>query len=215
MQKIARNNGRSLFKQPKAISLLVVSLSFLSLLGFWSQNLAFNKRGYQATVFFSHAGGITPGTKVFYRGAEVGRVLKVDLQPQPEKVAVEIQIFSSEKLIPINSSVEVTQSNMSGETSVEIIPLEIIPSKTIAKPLDPNCNSQLIICHGSRLPGQEPMDMAEIIRSFESMSDFFNDPEAIPRVKAITQKTATSLEDLTDVLKKINQSEIINDLVQN
>lgn len=201
-----------LLMQTKPIGSIVL-LSLLSFLVFWIPNFSFKERGYRATFIFSDAGGITSGTKVFYRGVEVGRVLRVNLREQPETVAVEVQIFSAEQLIPTNSSFEVFQPSMSGETSIQIIPLKSLSSqKAIAQPLDPKCNPQIIICNGSYLQGQEPMDMAEIMRSFEMWSDFFNDPEAIPKVKKIAQKTATSLEELTAVLKKINQSEFIDNL---
>ncbi len=198
--------------QPRVIGSLVF-FSLVSFLVLWMPNFSLKERGYRATLIFSNAGGITPGTKVFYRGAEVGRVVSVNLQPQLEKVAVEVEILSAEQLIPTNSSFEVFQPSMNGETSVWIIPQKSFPSqKAIAKPLDPNCNPQIIICNGSYLQGQEPMDMAEIISSFESISDFFDDPEAIPQVKAIAQKTATSLAEFTAVLKKINQSDFIKNL---
>ncbi|MBE9167482.1 MCE family protein [Pleurocapsales cyanobacterium LEGE 06147] len=192
---------------------LIASLGLLSFLVLWIQNFSFKERSYQATVIFSNAGGITPGTKVFYRGAEVGRVLSVNLQPQLEEVAVEVEILSAEQLIPTHSIFEAIQSGMSGETSIHITPLESLPSqKAIAKPLAPNCNPKIIICNGSRLQGQEPTDMAETIRSFESMSDFFEDPEALSKFRAIAQKAATSLAEITVLLKKINQIDLINNL---
>lgn len=210
MQNTSRKSWRSLFVQPSAIGSLVF-LSLLSFLVLWIPNFSSKERGYQVTIIFSNAGGITPGTKVFYRGVEVGRVLRVNLQP--EGVAVEVKILSAEQLIPTHSSFEAVQSSMKGEIAVKITPLATLPSqKAIARPLDPNCNPQIIICNGSRLQGQEPMDMAEIISSFESVSDFFDDPEAISNVKAIAQKTATSLAEFTAALKKINQSDFLNNL---
>jgi phospholipid/cholesterol/gamma-HCH transport system substrate-binding protein len=103
-------------------------LSGLGLLGvviLWLSNFRFGNGSYRATIIFPNAGGMTPGTKVSYRGVKVGQVVSVI--PQVDGVETQIEIAPATLLIPSHSLVEASQSGLVGETSIDIIPLSTKP----------------------------------------------------------------------------------------
>ena len=184
--------------------MLLVSLGFLGLIILWLRNFSLGSRSYQATVVFPNAGGMTPGTRVAYRGVRIGQVTTVE--PTPDGVDIGV-VLDANQLIPVNSRVEATQAGLVGETSIDITPLQSLPStKDIAKPLDPKCDPSLIICNGSTLQGEGKLDVNTLIRSLVRISNIIGDPETTTAIRTLIQSANNTFTDITDLLDQAKET---------
>lgn len=181
--------------------MILLSLGFLGGFVLWLNNFKLRERSYEATIMFANAGGMTPGTKVSFRGIQVGQVLAVD--PRPEGAAVRVEIAPADRLIPRDSLIEAIQAGLVGETSIDITPIEPVSLKDIsAPPLDPECDPTQIICDGSLLEGGERLDVNALIRSTLRISKALEDPNTIELVESIAQNTSSALANLSALSKE-------------
>lgn len=183
---------------------------FIGLL-LWLQNLTPGRRSFRAFIEFADAGGMSPGTAVSYRGVKVGRV--VDIEPGPQGVNIQVQIARADRRIPSNSVIEANQSGLVGETSINITPLESLPSgQNIPGPLDPNCNPDVIICNGSQLQGEAQLDVNELIRSTLRIANLLSDPQFTANINSVAQNASDALAavsslsgDVSDLTNEVEQ----------
>lgn len=190
--------------------MLLVSFGLLGGLILWVRNFSFGNRNYEATIIFPNAGGMTPGTRVAYRGVKIGQVESVE--PQPEGVSIGVAM-EAERLIPIDSRIEATQAGLVGETSIDITPLQSLPPREdIATPLDPNCDSSIIICDGSILQGEGKLDVNTLIRSLVRISDIISNPETTTTVRSVVREANNTLSGLNDLLQGAEDSGGIDEL---
>ena len=190
--------------------MLLVSLGLLGLLILWLRNFSFGDRSYRATIIFPNAGGMTPGTRVSYRGVKIGQVTTIE--PEPEGVSIGV-VIAANRLIPSNSRIEANQAGLVGETSIDITPLQSLPPKEdIAKPLDPNCEPSLIICNGSLLQGEGKLDVNALIRSLLRISNIIGDPETTTAFRSLMQNATNSLGEIDDLLSDAKESGGFNNL---
>lgn len=167
--------------------MLLAALVALGGLVLWLKNFSLGDRSFRAIFLFPNAGGMTVGTRVAYRGVRIGQVLNVT--PEPETVAILVEITPADRLIPSNVLIEATQSGLVGETTIDLTPLQPLPPGEIeAKPLDKDCNAAIIICNGSRIQGQGRLDVNTLIRSMLKISNLISDPEVTAAIRSIAQK---------------------------
>ena len=160
---------------------------------------------------FPNAGNMTPGTNVTYRGVNIGQVESV--VPEAEAVAVGIEISPGDRLIPVNSRIEIVQAGLVGETSIDITPLQtLISQENIAKPLDPNCDQALIICNGSRLEGEAKLDVNTLIRSMLRISNIIGDPELLTAFRSLTKNATNALGEISTLVGEVNKNESVTTL---
>ena len=191
--------------------MLLVASGFLVFFILWIQNFSPRGRSFRATIIFPNAGGMTIGTNVSYRGVNIGRVQNII--PEPEGVTVEVEISPADRLIPVNSKIEVVQAGLVGQSSIDITPLQSLPPEGVkAKPLDPDCNQALIICQGSRLQGEGALDVNTLIRSLLRIANLITDPEVTTAVSSITRKADRALGEASLLLQDLRQSNAIEDL---
>jgi phospholipid/cholesterol/gamma-HCH transport system substrate-binding protein len=158
----------------------------------WLSNFSFGGRSYKATFLFPNVGGMTVGTRVSYRGVRVGRV--IGITPETGGVAVEAEISPADRLIPANSLIEAIQSGLVGETSIDITPLQALPSDGVKEPpLSANCDPEIIICNGSSLQGQSSLNVNTLIRSLLRISNLVSDPDIVAGFRSFTQRASTAL----------------------
>lgn len=190
-RKISRSVTQS------AVGLMILAgLGALGILILWLSNFKFGNHRYTATIIFPNTGGMNPGTAVSYRGVKVGQVLSI--VPNADGVETKIEISPATLLIPKDSIIEANQSGLVGETTIDIVPLSSKGlDKVTASPLDKNCNPKLIICNGSRLVGEEKLDVKSLIRSTLRISKMLEDPALMADLKEITEKTSLALEKIT------------------
>lgn len=204
MQTARRGAGLSRSMLQSAVGFLFLGsvALFIGLL-LWLQNLNPARRSYRAFIEFSDAGGMTPGTVVAYRGVRVGRV--VSIEPQPQGVVIEVELARADRPIPSNSIIEANQSGLVGETSINITPLEVLPSdREIAGPLDPDCNPDLIICDGSRLQGEAQLDVNELIRSTLRIANLLSDPQFTANINSVARNASDALVAITALSQDVS-----------
>ena len=184
--------------------MLLVTLGFLGLVIVWLRNFSLGNRNYKVTIVFPNAGGMTQGTRVAYRGVRIGQVATVE--PKPEGVDIGVTLAAN-RLIPSNSRIEATQAGLVGETSIDITPLQSLPStQNIAGPLDPKCDQSLIICNGSVLQGQGKLDVNTLIRSLVRIANIIGDPSTTTAFRSVLQNATNSLSDISDLLDQAKES---------
>lgn len=172
--------------------LLLASGGILIWLISWLSHFSFGGRSYRATILFPNVGGMLVGTRVGYRGVRVGQV--IGITPQPEGVAVEVEISPADRLIPSNSLIEAIQSGLVGETTIDITPLQGLPVGGVQElPLSPNCDSAVIICNGARLQGQSALNVNSLIRSLLRIANLVSDPDMVASFRSFTQRASTAL----------------------
>ncbi len=209
-----RRGGRGIspsIRQSTVGLMLLLALGFLGVFILWVQNFSLRGRSFKATIMFPNAGKMTPGTNVTYRGVNIGRVESI--LPEPEAVAVGVEISPADRLIPVNSRIEIVQAGLVGETSIDITPLQaLISQENIAKPLDPNCDQALIICNGSRLQGEAKLDVNTLIRSLLRISNIISDPELLTAVRSLTKNATNALGGISTLVEEANENESVTKL---
>ncbi len=188
--------------------MLLAALGLLGVFILWVQNFSLRGGSFKATIMFPNAGNMTPGTNVTYRGVNIGQVESI--VPEPEAVAVGIAISPGDRLIPVNSRIEIVQAGLVGETSIDITPLQtLISQENIAKPLDPNCDRALIICDGSRLEGEAKLDVNTLIRSLLKISNIISDPELLTAFRSLTKNATNALGEVSTLVGEANKNESV------
>lgn len=182
--------------------MLLGSIGLLILLILWLRNFSFGNSSYQATIVFPNAGGMTPGTRVAYRGVKIGQVTTVE--PTPEGVDIGV-VLAANRLIPSNSRIEATQAGLVGETSIDITPLQSLPQEKIPGPLDTNCDKSLIICNGSELQGQGKLDVNTLIRSLVRIANIIGDPETTTAIRSLVQGATSTFDDIGVLIKNAEE----------
>ncbi|MDZ7961972.1 MAG: MlaD family protein [Aulosira sp. DedQUE10] len=146
--RLPRILGRCTF-----VASVIVGLFSLMLL--W---LHFKKNNHYEVIieFAKTAKLITPETKVWYDGVQVGQVARVESHLHIVEVVVAIQ--PPDRVIPRDVEIEATQSALIGEISIVISPEQnlgqgIVKKKVTTMPLSRNCDPTMILCHRSRTHG--------------------------------------------------------------
>ncbi|MEH2163303.1 MAG: MlaD family protein [Nostoc sp.] len=200
-------SGRT-FREGSVGLLLLLGLGVFGLLFLWLNRFTAAGRSYKIIVEFANAGGMQKGTVVRYRGVKVGTISKVI--PGPNAIDVEIEISQTDLIIPRNVVVEANQSGLISESIIDITPKTTFPAGAVlAKPLDKNCDNSLIVCNGSRLPGQIGISVDELIRSSTELSASYNNPKFYRNVNRVIETTtgaASSFTELSQDLQGLTKS---------
>lgn len=188
--------------------LLVLGLSCFGALVLWLGGLTLGKKSYTAVVEFQDAGGMQEGAPVRYRGVAVGQI--TNIRPGANGVDVTIEIAPADLVIPRPVQIEATESGLIGESSIDIRPLKTIPDvANVAKPLDRNCNKDLIICDKSRLEGQPGVSFDELIRSTVQLTRLITDPAFFQKIDSLATNAASAtggVAKLTGELSNLTQT---------
>lgn len=170
-------------------------------LGAWLGLQLWNTRArggsYRATIEFQSASGMQPGTSVAYRGVRIGQVTRIS--PKPSGVDIEIAIAPASLLIPINSRIEANQSGLIGETAIDIVPLQDLNDPSLSSPLEPDCNSDIIICNGSRLRGEDQLDINVLIRSLLDIADTLGSAEFASNLNAVSRNASIAFAEIGEL----------------
>ncbi len=200
-------SGRT-FREGSVGLLLLLGIGVFGILFLWINRLNATSGTYKAIIEFANAGGMQKGTTVRYRGVKVGNISRI--KPGANVIDVEIQIVQRDLIIPRNVVIEANQSGLISESIIDITPKTTLPTGvTIAKPLDKNCDSSLIVCNGSRLKGQVGISVDELIRSSTELTNVYNNPKFYKNVNGVLEATtvaATSFTDLSQDLRGLTKS---------
>ncbi len=168
--------------------LILVGLGLFAGLILWLRGLTLGQRSYKVIIEFANIAGLEVGAPVRYRGLNVGKITQT--RPGPNGVEVEAEIAPADLVIPRNVVVEASQSGLLGSTFIQINPTKPLATTAVAKPLDPKCDSNLIVCHEDRLPGQVGVSVDELIRASTRFADVYSDPKFFENVNAVAKNTA-------------------------
>ncbi|WP_414570364.1 MlaD family protein [Nostoc sp. CCY 9925] len=200
-------SGRT-FREGSVGLLFLLGLGVFGILFLWINRLNATSGTYKAIIEFANAGGMQKGTPVRYRGVKVGNISQI--KPGANVIDVEIQIVQRDLIIPRDVVIEANQSGLISESIIDITPKTTLPAGVaIAKPLEKNCNSSLIICNGSRLTGQVGISVDELIRSSTELTNVYNNPKFYKNVNGVLEATtvaASSFTDLSQDLKALTKS---------
>lgn len=100
----------------------LISLFAVLILGsmiVWKGDLFLVTSGYQLIGSFNNAGGLMPGAEVRYRGYKIGKVTRIEPNPEDVKVYLLIQ---SKIDVPDDSTLRVAFDGLIGQKFVEIVP---------------------------------------------------------------------------------------------
>ncbi len=194
---------RSRMVREGSVGLLILGgLGLFGGLILWLRGLNPGNRSFSVTVEFSTTGGVQPGSPVRYRGVTVGRISRIT--PDPNGVAVQIDIAPADLIIPRDSDVTVNQSGLLGETVLDIVPRKPLPDgATAAKPLDRDCNKELILCEGSRINGALGISTDELVRASIKFATVYSDPQFTGNINSLTKNSSDAAAQITVLSKEV------------
>ncbi|XGV96232.1 MAG: MlaD family protein [Leptolyngbya sp. BL-A-14] len=174
--------------------LLLLGLGLFAGLILWLRGISVGNRGYKVVIDFANVAGMEVGTAVRYRGVVVGKITKT--RPGPNGVEVEVEISPADLVIPKDVTVESNQSGLLGSTSIDINPVKPLAGNIAAKPLDPNCNSDVIVCNKSRLVGRVGVSVDELLRSSMNFANAYSNPSFVADVQTVTRNSAQAAAEI-------------------
>lgn len=180
--------------------LILLGLGLFAGLILWLRGLSVGSRSYKIVIEFANIAGMQAGAPIRYRGVTVGKVTQT--RPGPNGVEVEAEISPADLVMPRGLTIEANQSGLLGATSIDITPVKQLTVAVNAKPLDPNCNEQVIVCNKSRLQGQVGVSVDELIRSSIRFANVYSDPQFIKNVNAVTKNSAEAAAELTKLSRQ-------------
>ena len=194
---------RSRMVREGSVGLLILGgLGLFGGLILWLRGLNPGNRSFSVTVDFSTIGGVQTGSPVRYRGVTVGRIDRIS--PDPNGVAVQVAIAPADLIIPRDSEVTVNQSGLLGETVLDIVPRKSLPDGAVAaKPLDRNCNKELILCEGSRINGALGISTDELVRASIKFANVYSDPKFTGNINSLTKNSSDAAAQITILSKEV------------
>lgn len=182
--------------------LILAGLVLFAGLILWIRGVGLGNRSYRIVFIFANAAGMQVGTPVRYRGVPVGKV--VDTRPGPNGVEVEVEVAPADLVIPKNVTVEANQSGLIGSSSIDITPVEQLSGPIGTKPLDKDCNRDLIICNDAKLPGRVGVSVDELIRASIRFASVYSDPEFLAGINAVTKNSAEAAAEVARLSREFN-----------
>lgn len=184
--------------------LILLGLGLFAGLILWLRGLTLGQRSFRIIVEFANIAGLEVGAQVRYRGVNVGRITAT--RPGPNGVEVDIEIFPADLTIPRTVIVEASQSGLLGSTFIQINPTKPLATVVKATPLDPDCDSNLIVCDGDRLPGQIGVSVDELIRASTRFADVYSDPKFFENVNAVAKNTAEAALEVAKLSREFGET---------
>ena len=168
----------------------------------WLRGFNPSNRSFSVLVEFATTGGVQPGSPVRYRGVTVGRISRIS--PNPNGVAIQIDIAPADLIIPRDSEVTVNQSGLLGETVLDIIPRKPLPDGVMAaKPLDRDCNQEIILCEGSRINGTLGISTDELVRASIKFATVYSDPQFTGNINSLTKNSSDAAAQIVILSKEV------------
>jgi len=187
--------------------LILLAIGLFAGLVLWLKGLTPGRQSYRVKFVFENTLGMQEGTAVTFRGVRVGRVLGI--KPESNQVTVTVEITQPDLKIPSDAKIEVNQSGLIGDTTLDITPVRsLTPTELALTPFQPGCQSQVIICDGDQLAGQVGANFGSLIQSTQGLASAFADPSIMGGIKT-TLNNATQLTEngklLTEGLTSLSQ----------
>lgn len=199
---------RRLALQPRTVRegtvglLILVGVGLFGGLILWLKGLNPANRSFQVIATFATINGVQVGSPVRYRGVTVGRIDQIS--PGANGVEVKINISPADLTIPRDSELTVNQSGLLGETVLDILPRrEVAPDAIAGKPLEQDCNRDVILCQGSRIQGSLGISTDELIRATIRFADTYSSPQFTGNVNALTKNSSVAAAEIAQLSREV------------
>eukprot|EP00891_Asterochloris_glomerata_P002185 jgi/Astpho2/2185/Aster-03176 len=180
-------------------------------------------KGYNATLEFPLACGISAGTPVRIRGVQVGTVTGVD--HTLEKVNVQVEIKDDKTAIPRNSLIEANQSGLIAESLIDITPQQPIPQYK-ALPGEAECEQEgKVVCAGGHIQGQTGVALDDLVyictkiaRQMDTngLDRVFDAAEtataAIEEARPLLENAVKLVDEVTPLLSELRSGNLVGNL---
>jgi phospholipid/cholesterol/gamma-HCH transport system substrate-binding protein len=170
----------------------------------WLKGLGPGSQKYNITAQFTDAGGIQQGGPVRYRGVRVGKIAAI--KPGANLMEVTLEITDPDLKIPSNAIAEANQTGLIGEPVVEITPRgQVNLSPDLAKALDSNCDSKVIICHNGQIPGTVGSSFNELLKRATALVNRYESPEIVDGIKLTLKNSSQAAADISLLSRKFSE----------
>ena len=180
-------------------------LAFIAAIGgliFWLRGVSIGKQSYEITVEFTDANRLKEGAVVRYRGVPVGKIKAIEARPNGVDAILEIE--SVDLRIPKDATIDVNQSGLVGETSIDIQPQSLLSSRELAlNPLDSDCDSNSIICDDDRLEGSTGASFQQLVNSSVELSNRLADPQLLGNINQATANAGLAAEKIAELSQEL------------
>jgi phospholipid/cholesterol/gamma-HCH transport system substrate-binding protein len=168
----------------------------------WIKGLNPANRSFTVFADFAAINGVQTGSPVRYRGVNVGRI--ANIVPGPNGVEVKLEIASADLVIPRDSDLSVNQTSLLGETVLDITPRkEIAESSVSGRPLDRDCDRDLILCENSRIKGALGISTDELIRSTIRFADVYSSPQFTGNINSLTKNSSEAASEIARLSREV------------
>ncbi|MBD2088476.1 MCE family protein [Microcoleus sp. FACHB-1515] len=183
--------------------LILVSVGLFTGLVLWVRGASFGNRNYHFVAQFANIAGMQVGAQVRYRGVAVGRISEI--RPGTNTVDAELEISPVTTLIPKDVLIEINQSGLVGEASIDITPRDTQPLDDLAtNPLAENCANSPIICDGDRIPGTIGVSFTELLRSSARFAELFTNEQFVSEIRSLTRNSSEAAVGITSLTREVS-----------
>jgi len=190
-----------------AIATVIAALLMCAALSFAIGKWSWGHHGYELTIKFPNATGITPNSEVKYAGAHAGRVKEIRLIPRAQQtVDSATSLFNCvEVVIDVDNSIEIGNDV---EATIKQDGFGISAKYVLLTP-GPDRNSKALV-DGDVVQGEMPFDLSDLI---QPAGDALTQAKrlvmqlgpVLNRLDTLSQKMSTSLPPLMDHADKFLQ----------
>jgi phospholipid/cholesterol/gamma-HCH transport system substrate-binding protein len=146
----------------------------------WLKGLNPANRSFTIVAEFASINGVQVGSPVRYRGVNVGRISSIS----PGANGVEVKLL--------------------GETVLDISPTKEIAVDAVAgKPLDRDCNRDLILCENSRIKGVLGISTDELIRATIKFADVYSNPQFTGNINSLTKNSSIAAAEIAQLSREV------------
>lgn len=174
--------------------LILIGMGLFGGLILWLRGATFGRQIYSIIVEFDNIEGMQIGAEVRYRGVEVGSVAGIN--PGSNGVDVTLNIHQANLVMPKDVIIEANQAGLVGSTSIDIIPLSSVPAN-MTSALGQECDRQVVICEGTRLPGEVGVSYLELLRKGLDMAELFSSEEFYTRLMSSLEEATIAAQNFT------------------
>jgi phospholipid/cholesterol/gamma-HCH transport system substrate-binding protein len=182
---------------------ILLGMALFGSLVFWLKGFVLGEQGFRFTVEFLDAAGLKVGSVVRFRGVAVGRIERI--QPSLNGVEAELVITTSSLVIPKLVTITSNQSGLIGEAIIDITPLQTLSNQPIAGPRDAQCNPEIIVCEGVRLPGEVGVSLEAMIRSTNDFVKLVGNPQFFEELRSAVKTTSQAMDGVTTLSEDLSQ----------
>ncbi|HEY9906825.1 MAG TPA: MlaD family protein [Thermosynechococcaceae cyanobacterium] len=168
--------------------LILLGLGVFIGLILWIRGFSLGNRSYKVVFDFVNINGLQVGSQVRYRGVVVGKITRIS--PGPNLVEVEVEVSPADVVIPRNVTVQANPTGFLGDTSIDITPAKQLNAIGDTKPLDRDCDNNLIVCNNTHLPGQLGASVDDVLRAALRFTELYSDPKLVGNANAVLKNAA-------------------------